>query len=97
MSRRGSRVLAGAFLAVMLCVSAGAGVYEDMIHAVGMSDERTVASLDDKKRQTNGELMAATDPAEALRLHNEVVALSAELAAAEERWCQLQEEIAEAK
>src|SRR5436305_382854 len=29
--------------------------------------ERTVASLDDKKRQTNGQLMSATDPAEALR------------------------------
>jgi ATP-binding cassette subfamily F protein 3 len=59
--------------------------------------ERTVASLDDKRRQTSRELMAATDPAEALRLHNEVVALTAELAAAEERWCQLQEEIAEAE
>jgi ATP-binding cassette subfamily F protein 3 len=59
--------------------------------------ERTVASLDDKKRQTSAELMAATDPAEALRLHNEVVALTAELAAAEERWCQLQEEIAGAE
>ncbi len=59
--------------------------------------ERTVARLDDKKRQTTAELMTATDPAEALRLHNEVEALTVELAAAEERWCQLQEEISEAE
>jgi len=55
--------------------------------------ERTVAWLDDQKRQTNDQLMAATDPAEALRLHNEVGALVTQLADAEERWCRLQEEL----
>jgi ATP-binding cassette subfamily F protein 3 len=37
--------------------------------------------------------MTATDPAEALRLHNEVSALTTQLAEAEDRWCQLQEEV----
>ena len=39
--------------------------------------------------------MTATDPAEALRLHNEVTALTAELTTAEERWCDLQAEVME--
>jgi ATP-binding cassette subfamily F protein 3 len=55
--------------------------------------ERTIARLDEQKRQTNGQLMTATDPAEALRLHNEVSALTTQLAEAEDRWCQLQEDL----
>lgn len=55
--------------------------------------ERSIAKLDDEKRRLNAELLAATDPAEALRLHNEVAALSTQLADAGERWCRLQEEI----
>jgi ATP-binding cassette subfamily F protein 3 len=57
--------------------------------------ERNIARLDDQKRQTNDALMTATDPAEALRLHNEVSALTTQLAVAEDRWCQLQEEVNE--
>jgi ATP-binding cassette subfamily F protein 3 len=57
--------------------------------------ERTIARLDDQKRQTNSQLMTATDPAEALRLHNEVSNLTTQLAEAEDRWCQLQEEVNE--
>jgi ATP-binding cassette subfamily F protein 3 len=57
--------------------------------------ERTIARLDDQKRQTNSQLMTATDPGEALRLHNEVSALTTQLAEAEDRWCQLQEEVNE--
>ena len=37
--------------------------------------------------------METTDAKESLRLHNEVESLAAELAAAEDRWCQLQEEL----
>lgn len=55
--------------------------------------ERTIARLDDQKRQTNSDLMVATDPAAALRLHNEVAALSQQLAEAEDRWCRLQKEM----
>ena len=59
--------------------------------------DRTIARLDDQKRQTNSQLMTATDPAEALRLHNEVSALTTQLAEAEDRWCQLQEEVNESE
>src|SRR5436190_3019092 len=57
--------------------------------------ERTIARLDGEKKQANTKLMAATDPAEALRLHNEFESLSAELTAAEEKWCELQAEVTE--
>jgi ATP-binding cassette subfamily F protein 3 len=59
--------------------------------------ERTIARLDGQKKQTNSELVTATDPAEALRLHNEVAALIPQLADAELRWCTLQEELGEAE
>jgi ATP-binding cassette, subfamily F, member 3 len=55
--------------------------------------ERTIAQLDEQKRSLNAELLKSTNAAEALRLHNEVSALAEPLAEAEERWCQLQEEI----
>jgi ATP-binding cassette subfamily F protein 3 len=56
--------------------------------------ERTIAQLDGQKRQANDQLMQTSDAAAAMRLHNEVTALAAKIAEAEERWCQLQEEIA---
>jgi len=59
--------------------------------------ERTIAQLDGQKRQANDQLMQTSDPDAALRLHNEVTALAAKIAEAEERWCQLQEEIAAAE
>jgi ATP-binding cassette subfamily F protein 3 len=59
--------------------------------------ERTITQLDGQKRQANEQLMQTSDPAAALRLHNEVTALAAKIAEAEERWCQLQEEIAAAE
>ena len=59
--------------------------------------ERTIARLDDQKRQTNSQLMTATDPVEALRLHNEVSALTTQLAEAEDRWCHLQEVVNESE
>lgn len=55
--------------------------------------EKTIARLDKEKGQVNAQLMTSTDPAEALRLHNEVTELAAQLTEAEERWCQLQEEL----
>jgi ATP-binding cassette subfamily F protein 3 len=53
--------------------------------------EKTIARLDEEKRLLNAQLLATTDPAEALRLHNEVTALAARLTEAEERWCALQQ------
>jgi len=59
--------------------------------------ERTIAQLDAQKRQSNDQLMQSSDPDEALRLHNEVTSLAAKIAEAEDRWCQLQEEITAAE
>jgi ATP-binding cassette subfamily F protein 3 len=57
------------------------------------SIEKTIARLDGEKRSVNGRLLESTDAGEALRLHNELTDLTAQLAAAEERWCKLQEEV----
>lgn len=54
--------------------------------------EKSIARLDDEKRQISEQLMNTRDQNDALRLHNEVASLTQQLAAAEERWCQLQEE-----
>jgi ATP-binding cassette subfamily F protein 3 len=58
--------------------------------------ERTIATLDDQKKQVNAKLMQSTDPAEAMKLHFEVTTLTTQLADAENRWLQLQEEVEEA-
>jgi len=57
--------------------------------------EKTIAQLDGQKRALNTELMKSTDAKEALRLHNEVQALTEQLDPAEERWCELQTELEE--
>jgi ATP-binding cassette subfamily F protein 3 len=51
--------------------------------------ERTIRNLDAQRTQLNDELQIATDPAEALRLHNDVKAIEMDLGAAEERWLEL--------
>lgn len=55
--------------------------------------ERTIAKLDAERRQLNDQLMQSTDADEALRLHNAVSELAAQLHTAEERWLALQEEM----
>jgi ATP-binding cassette subfamily F protein 3 len=55
--------------------------------------ERSIAQFDEQKRTLNAQLQQSTDAKEALRLHNEVEALTVQLAEAEERWCKLQEGI----
>ena len=57
--------------------------------------EKTIAKLDEQKKLTNAQLLAATDPKEALRLHHELSELAKQLGAAEERWCTLFEELGE--
>jgi ATP-binding cassette, subfamily F, member 3 len=56
--------------------------------------EKQIARLDAEKKDRRAALLAATDPAEALRLHEAVVEVEAKLAAAEERWLELQERLA---
>jgi ATP-binding cassette subfamily F protein 3 len=53
--------------------------------------ERTIARLDERKRQLNAQLLDTTDAAEAMRLHEEITAIVGQLAPIEERWCALQE------
>jgi ATP-binding cassette subfamily F protein 3 len=55
--------------------------------------EKLVARLAEQKRQANQQLMNEADPNEALRLHEELQTLSSQLADAESRWCQLQEQL----
>jgi len=56
-------------------------------------NEKLVARLDKEKNESNAQLLNETDPDEAMRLHNEVTRLTKELTTAEERWCELQEEL----
>ncbi len=54
--------------------------------------EKKIASLDDKKRQLNEQLLQSTDADEAMRLHNEMTSITEQLSEAEDRWLELQEE-----
>jgi ATP-binding cassette subfamily F protein 3 len=55
--------------------------------------EKAVSRLDKEKTDLSAQLLTETNPKEALRLHNEVTRLTTELADAEQRWCELQEEL----
>ena len=55
--------------------------------------ERTIAQLDEQKRALHAQFLQSTDSGGALRLHNEVAALTEQLAEVEERWYRLQAEI----
>ncbi len=55
--------------------------------------ERSIARLDERKRELNAQLLCATDPAEAIRLHEEITAIANELTPIEERWCELQQSV----
>ena len=57
--------------------------------------EKNIALLDEQKRAANAQLMKSRDAKEALRLHNEVQALTEQLDPAEERWVELQAELEE--
>jgi len=57
--------------------------------------ERKIARLDEHKRQLNTNLLQATDPEEALRLHNAVADATKEVGEAEERWVALQQSVGE--
>ena len=57
--------------------------------------EKAVARLDGEKRQVNEKLLAVTDAEEAVRLHAELTGISQQLAAAEDRWLELQDALAD--
>ncbi|HZZ29833.1 MAG TPA: ABC-F family ATP-binding cassette domain-containing protein [Pirellulales bacterium] len=54
--------------------------------------EKTISRLEVQKKTVHDQLLAATDPAEALRLHHEQTDLADQLKNAEQRWFQLQEQ-----
>jgi ATP-binding cassette subfamily F protein 3 len=55
--------------------------------------ERTIALLDERKRSVKAKYMQESDPAESLRCHEELSAVTKELEHAEEKWAELQREL----
>ena len=55
--------------------------------------EKSIAKLDQQRKETHEQLMNATDTQSALKLHNELEKISGELEAAEMRWAELQEQL----
>ncbi|MFM7976552.1 MAG: ATP-binding cassette domain-containing protein, partial [Pirellula sp.] len=55
--------------------------------------EKTIARLDQQKKELNQQLMETSDPQAALKLHEELTKVSDELDAAETRWAELQEQL----
>lgn len=51
--------------------------------------EKKIAHLDDEKRSINEQLLQATDPDEAVRLHEQLTEIGEALNVAEERWMEL--------
>ncbi len=57
--------------------------------------EKTVVRLAAQKRQINEQYQSASNSADAMRLHEELQAVSTQLALAEEQWCELQAQLGE--
>jgi ATP-binding cassette subfamily F protein 3 len=57
--------------------------------------EKNIAKLDQQRKEINQQLMESSDPQAALKLHEELTKVSAELDAAETRWAELQEQLEE--
>jgi ATP-binding cassette subfamily F protein 3 len=55
--------------------------------------EKTIARLDAEKKRNESALLGTTDPAEAVTLHEAMTRAAGELAAAEERWLAIHEEL----
>jgi ATP-binding cassette, subfamily F, member 3 len=53
--------------------------------------EKAITRLDAEKKERHAALLVETDPAEAVRLHAAVEEIATRLAAAEERWLELQD------
>jgi ATP-binding cassette subfamily F protein 3 len=57
--------------------------------------EKNIARLDDEKKKLDAQMLETTDPDDAMQLHTRIEELKAELSEAEEKWCELQEELGE--
>jgi len=55
--------------------------------------EKTIARLDGQRKELNAEMLTTTDAKKSLELHNQVNAIQVELSEAEEKWCELSEQL----
>lgn len=55
--------------------------------------ERTIAQLDEQKRALTAQSLELMDADQALRVHDALAGVTAQLSDAEDRWCQLSEEL----
>ena len=57
--------------------------------------EKTISRLDEEKKSLTAEMMQTADPKKAMDLHAKIASVSSELEEAEQRWCELQQELGE--
>lgn len=57
--------------------------------------EKTISRLDEEKKLLTAEMMQTSDPKKAMDLHARIASVSSELEEAEQRWCELQQELGE--
>ena len=74
---------------------AAAGRSEQELRKEIYNVEKAIAKLDEQKKLASAQLLSATDPKDALRLHHELSEVAKQLGVAEERWCALFEELGE--
>ena len=55
--------------------------------------EKTIARLDGQKKEMNAEMLKTSDAKKAMDLHNQINAIQVELSEAEEKWCELSQEL----
>jgi len=55
--------------------------------------EKSIAKLDEQRKALNAEMMNTSDAKRAMQLHTQTEAVAKELAEAEERWCELSQEL----
>ena len=55
--------------------------------------EKSIARLDEQRKALNADMLKESDAAKAMDLHNQINAIQVELSAAEEKWCELSEEL----
>ena len=55
--------------------------------------DEVLRRLDGQKKELNAEMLNTTDADKAMELHNQIEAIATELTEAEDKWCQLSEEL----
>ena len=57
--------------------------------------EKSIAKLDEQKKELNVQMLNTSDAKKAMALHTQIELVTKELAEVEERWCELQQELGE--